>query len=175
MFLTPEERELRLIELQKISVPLDTDPVSMGLLTMTRKIAEIQGFKDRVNCLLLEAIKNKHEAETVYNQINFDYEAHVTKSLATDPEVQNQKSEKLRIAVAETKISEVVLKRHHLELELSDAESYYKMVQQSYMHLESVYASLSKQILVIEMSLQIKEIRPEDLGGTLTKHFTVSK
>jgi SMC interacting uncharacterized protein involved in chromosome segregation len=175
MLLTIDEIEKRLSELQKISVTLDSDPVSQGLVSINKKIAEIQSYKDRTNSLLLEAIKNRHTAEDAFERLKFAHEAEVDKLLATDSEVQNQKSEKLRVAVANSRNPEAVLKLHYAELELAHADSYYKQVQHVYSHLEGVNAALSRQISVIQMSVAVGEISRNDLGDLFGRKMSITK
>lgn len=175
MLLSIEEREKRLTEVFKINVPLDADPVAYGLSPINAKIAELQAQKDRVNTLFLEAIKNRHEAQSIVDEVQFNYDNKLETLLATNAEVQGQKSEALRKAVANTKIVQEVLDLHHAQQDLSDADSYFKQIQQSYSHLEGVNSSLSRQISVIQMSLQVGEINREELNGLFGKKLAVTK
>ena len=99
----------------------------------------------------------------------------VSKMLATDPEVQNQKSEKLREATAQTKMAETVLKKHYASLELMDSESYYKQMQHAYENLEAANSGLSRQISVIQMAMQIGEINRSDLGDIFGRQISLKK
>jgi len=158
-----DEYEIRLQELQKVRIELLEDPVSSGLTSINRKIAELQGQKDRVSSLFLESIKNRAEAQILVDSKKGEYNRRLDELLATDPEVQNQKSEKLRISTANTKMAELVLEEHYAEKDYTQADVYYKCVQQVYNNLESANANLSRQISVIQMSLQIGEIRGDEL------------
>lgn len=173
MLLTNDEYEVRFNELQKIKIHLDEDPIAHGLTSINKKISEIQAQKDRVSAILLEAIKNKTEATLLAEASKHEYDQKLNELLATDVEVQNQKSEKNRNAVANTKIPELVLKVHYAERDLAVAEAYYKCVQQIYTNLESVNSNLSRQISVIQMGLQVGDIDKEDLKGLFGKQITI--
>jgi len=169
MLLTPEEYDVRFDELQKVRIELDEDPVANGLASINKKIAQLQGQKDRVGKLLLEAIKNKTEAQLILDANKSAYERELDKLLATDVEVQNQKNEKSRTAVANTKVSEHVLQTHYAENDFTTADAYYKCVQQIYTNLESVNSNLSRQISVVQMGMQIGEVTRTDLGDLFGK------
>ena len=173
--LSYDEREIRLGEVLQMKVRLDVDPVVNGLASINAMIATIQAYKDRVSSLVLEAIKNKHEAQRAYDEVEFTYDQSMSKMLATDPEVQNQKSEKLREATAQTKMAETVLKKHYASLELMDSESYYKQMQHAYENLEAANSGLSRQISVIQMAMQIGEINRSDLGDIFGRQISLKK
>ena len=175
MLLTSDEIELRLLELQKVRIDLDGDPVASGLASINKKIAELQGWKDRVSALLIEAIKNKTEAQLLSESKKFEYDQQQNVLFATDPEVQNQKNEKSRTAVASTKMAEQVLQTHYAEKDLLAADAYYKCVQQVYMNLEGANSNLSRQISVVQMSLQVGELNREVVGDLFGKTMRVKQ
>jgi len=90
-------------------------------------------------------------------------------------EVQNQKSEKARQAMADTKLYQLVLTVHHVELEYKAADAYYKAVQQVYTNLESTNMNLSRQISVIQMGIQIGEIQSDVANSLYGKKLTLKK
>jgi hypothetical protein len=162
--LTEEEYDVRLGELQKIRIELDTDPLSSGLAGINKKIAELQGQKDRVNALFIEAITNRTQAEILSSSKENEYDRGLDRLLSSDIDVMNQKSEKLRVSTANTKMPELVLQVHYSKKDYEQADAYYKCVSQVYSNLESANVNLSRQISVIQMSLQVGEISKNEVA-----------
>jgi hypothetical protein len=55
-------------------------------------------------------------------------------------------------------IPEEYLKVRQLEIEANDADCFHKIVQSKYNHLEGTNSSVSRQITVIQLQLEIGEI-----------------
>jgi hypothetical protein len=158
MFLTDDEITLRLTEIQKIRVALDEDPILAGVSSLSQKLAQIQLNKDRVVYLINEAIRNQTESEVTKEMLNGEYDRNMDLLLATDPDVQNQKSESMRKAQANTKMSELVLKKHYAEIEHIKAQSYFKGLQSLLSNLESANMNLSRQITILQLSASLGEV-----------------
>ena len=173
MLLTDEEIDIRLKELQKIRLDLDIDPVTNGLSGVNRKIAEVQSKKDLVNNLLIEAIQNKTEAQIMLDAKKNEHSRQLETLLLTDSEVQGQKTEKLRQAAANVKMPELVLGVFYAERDYVRADAYYKCVHQMYTNLESVNSNISRQISVIQMGLQIGEVRRGEFSDLLGKKIGI--
>jgi len=173
MLLADEEIETRLRELQKIKLDLDVDPIKNGLSGVNAKIAEAQQRKDLVNSLLIEAIQNKAEAQIMLDTRKGEHSRSLETLLLTDPEVQGQKTEKLRLAAANVKMPELVLQVFHAERDYARSDAYYKCVHQMYTNLDSVNSNISRQISVIQMGLQIGEINREEFSNLFGKKIKV--
>lgn len=161
MLLTDADYESRYEELQTVKIQLDADPVKEGLGSINKKIAEIQGEKERVGALLIEAIKNKSEANIVYDAKKGDHGRQLDALLAGDEEVKMQKSSELRKATANVKLKDLVTDLAYTELDAQKADVYYKCTQQMYSHLDSANMNLSRQISVIQMGIQLGEVSKE--------------
>lgn len=164
LLLTDDELSARHEELQKIRIHLDEDPLSNGLTGVNAKIAQVQGQKDRVSALLLEAIKNRSLAQILHDTSKGAYERRLYELLVTDADVMAQKTEKLRESMANTRISDLLMKTTYAEIDLVKADAYYKGLYQMYENLESANSNLSRQISVLQMGLEVGEIRREELG-----------
>lgn len=158
----------RYLRLKEMSLNLDADPAALGLHSLTTKLAQIQDLRNRVGVALAEAIQNKSEVEIEHHTIKHQLEARLDGLMMTDEEVRGQKSEKLREAVAQTKATDLVLQMHYKEVDFVRASAYEKFVKQIHDTLEAANTNLSRQISVIQMSIQLGEIDSSLLPGTLT-------
>lgn len=167
--LSEQEYEVRLSELKKVQIVLDENPVAGGLLAISQKIAQIQGNKDRVSALFVEAINNRSQAQIMLNEAKADYDQKLHNLLATDEDVQRQKNMAAQKAMADTKISQEVLQAHWAEKAFEEADAYYKCVQHIYGNLESANGNLSRQISVVQMAIDMKEIERGDMDNLFPK------
>ncbi|MCM8820298.1 MAG: hypothetical protein NC925_05845 [Candidatus Omnitrophica bacterium] len=149
--LKTSDYDARLEELKSFKVDLDPDPVSKGIFSLNEKLAQVQAFKDRVCALLVEAHQNVSEYEIIYESVKHQYESNLERLLVSDPEVQSLKSDRLRIASANVKLAELLIKLNNANLELLRAKNYLKCVQTIYDNLNSVNENLTQQIYVIQI------------------------
>ena len=163
MPLQEEDYRKRLDELKEMFVKLDSDPVADGLSTINEKIAEIQAKKDTVSSYLVEAIANKSYYESIYDTEKLNIELEQDRLCATDVDVKSQKSDTARKSAANVKLSDKILINHTNLLAFVTAESYLKSVYQVYNNLCSAQENLSRQISVVQMSMNIGEINRQDL------------
>jgi len=163
MPLKEEDYKTRLVDLNEMYVKLDSDPVADGLSTISEKIAEIQSKKDTVSSYLVEAIANKSYYESVYDTEKLNIELEQDRLCATDADVKSQKSDTSRKSAANVKMSDKLLANHTNLLAFVTAESYLKSVYQVYNNLCSAQENLSRQISVVQMSMNIGEISRSEL------------
>lgn len=156
--LTPEQRSSLLQEINSIRLELDGDPATTGLSLVNGKIAEIHAHKERVGHILSQAIENERAVSRVLNEAKLEHEIKLNQILATDEKVRSQKSQDMRVVAANALIPEEYLKVRRLEIEAADADSFHKIVQAKYNHLEGTNSSVSRQITVIQLQLEIGEI-----------------
>lgn len=155
--------ESRLSELKKYRVELDPDPVVKGLNSLHEKLAQVQAYKDRACSLLVEAHQNVNDYEIVYESVKREYETKLNELLVNDKEIQNLKSDRLRLASADLKLSELLIKLHDASLELLRAKSYLKCVQTVYDNLCSTNANLTQQIYVVQLGLRSGTYSPDEI------------
>jgi len=173
--LTEVEYTKNLEELETLKVSLDKDPVAQGLSAINEKIADIQAKKDRVSNLLVEALANKCEYEKKYDTTKTSLDLERSKEIVTDTDIKNLKSDSARQAAANVKLNQKCLDNHADLLEFMTAESYLKCIYQIYNNLCSAQENLSRQISVIQMGINIGEIRREDLAPLMPRYAKVKE
>lgn len=156
--LTQDEYQKRYTVLKDMHIVLDADPVVLGLQSLSAKLAEVQHLRNRVGTALAEAIQNKSEVEIAQSMVENQFDAQLAKLMMTDEYVRGQKSDKSREMAAQTKMGDLVLQKHYSEVDLLRAESYEKFVRQISETLEAANGNISRQISVIQMSIQIGEV-----------------
>jgi hypothetical protein len=172
--LTEVEMQERLGEVATCRVALDPDPTANGVLSLNKKLAEIQLFKDRLSYLITEALHNSNSAEIEYEQLHGDYERQIETLISTDSTVMAGKSADARNAAAKQKMPELVLKVHFAEIEKLKASGYLNVLKNIYSNLESCNSNLSRQITVLQLSLNIGEVQRSANGvtqGQITKTY----
>jgi hypothetical protein len=168
MALTEEQMAERLEEVKRVRVELDPDPVIKGLASLNYKIAEIQIAKDHVSGLLLEAMKSTAENEILHDIAKNTHDRQIDLLIATDSEVQAQKSAEARSIHARMKMPNLVLDLHHCEIALLKAQWYMKCLTLVASNLESTNSNLSRQITVIQMDSALQ-------GGNNLSNRSVTK
>lgn len=172
--LSEQEMQERLGEVATLRVALDPDPMANGLTSVNKKIAELQLYKDRLSYLVTEGLHNSNTAEIEYEQLKGEYERQFQTLLATDSTVMSGKSAEARSALANQKMPELVLKVHFSEIEKLKSSGYLNVLKNIYSNLESCNSNLSRQITVLQMSMQLDGIQRSANGtqsGQLTKSY----
>lgn len=165
---TLEDYQKRYDRLKQMSLTLDPDPVVVGLSSLTVKLSEIQELRNRVGVALAEAIQNRSEVLIEQKTIRSQLDAQINNLMVTDEAIRGQKSEAMRVAAAQVKVPELVVQMHYKEVDLVRAESYEKFVKQIHDTLEAANSNLSRQISVVQMSIQLGEIDPALLPSNIT-------
>jgi hypothetical protein len=156
MSLSEEQMAANLEAVKKIQVYLDDDPLSKGLVSVNNKLSEIQIAKDKVSSLLMDAMKNLAEHEILKDVAQNEHDRSQDLFIATDKDVQAQKSAEQRSIHARLKMPELVLKLHYADIALLKASWYLKCLQLVASNLESANSNLSRQITVIQMDLNLQ-------------------
>ncbi len=145
-------------ELASIQIDLDADPASTGIGQLNAKIAEVHALKERVATIMSEAIANVAERNRAHQEAKMTYEAKFDAILNNDKSVQELKSEGLRRAACNAKLPDEYARVNSTEIDLSDAESFQKLVQAKYNLLDSANTNISRQISVIQLQVDIGDI-----------------
>lgn len=145
-------------ELSSIQIELDADPAAMGIGTLNAKIAEVHALKERVSGILAEAIANVSEKDRTHQIAKISYEAKFDAILNNDKTIRELKSEGLRTAACNAQLSDDFARVNATKLDLSDAESFQKLVQTKYNLLDSANTNISRQISVIQLQVDVGEI-----------------
>jgi len=83
--------------------------------------------------------------------------------MGTNDEVKSQKNAEARKSLANVKCAELALKEHNTKVEYLKAETYCSCIQQHYSNAESAFESLSRQITVLQLGVNIGDIQREDM------------
>jgi len=145
-------------ELNAISILLEGDPATVGIVTINKKIAEVNAMRERVAAVLSEAIANVYEREHFYEEMKLDYDIKFQKTLNGDPSIQSLKSDTLRVAAVNAKLPDEFLKMNAAKINFNDAEGFLKLVQAKYNQLDSANSNISRQISVIQLQLEVGEV-----------------
>jgi hypothetical protein len=145
-------------ELASIQIELDPDPAALGIGTLNAKIAEVHAMKERVASIMAEAIANVSERSRTHQEAKMIYESKFDAILNNERTVQELKSEGLRRAACNAKLPDEYAKVNATEIDLSDAESFQKLVQSKYNLLDSANTNISRQISVIQLQVDIGDI-----------------
>jgi hypothetical protein len=151
-------------ELDAITIDLDTDPASTGVGSINSKIAEVHALKERVAAILTDAIKNVHEREKIHKEADYSYQKKFDKILYEDESIQKMRSDTLRKAAINARISDDYMDVQAKAIDLNDAKGFQKMVQTKFDLLDSANNNISRQITVVDLQLQIGEIE-RAIGG----------
>lgn len=146
-------------ELRGIHIVLDGDPAATGIGHLNEKIAEVHALKERVSAILGDAIANVADRERVYQEAKIIYEAKYDLLLNQDESIKSLKSEGLRRASCNAKLPDEYGAVCSLKIDLGDAESFQKLTQSKYNLLDSANNNISRQISVIQLQLDIGEVR----------------
>lgn len=144
--------------LEAIRLDLDEDPVANGLQSLTTKLSQVQGLRNRINSAIGEALRNKADTEIALKSLEHEKEVALARLMSGDSEVSGQRSDKLREAAAQTKVAELLLRIHHAGVSHIKAKTYMDYLERLHSTLEAANYNLSRQISVVQMSVDIKEV-----------------
>ena len=82
------------------------DPSNKSLAVLYRQRSRVKGWAERCTSIYMEAVKNKANCERDFEQKKLDHGREVKNLLMNDKDVKEQKSNELRIAAAENKLTE---------------------------------------------------------------------
>ena len=150
-------------ELATVQITLDGDPAATGIGILNVKIAEVHALKERVSAILSRAIANVADRERVYQESKLIYEAKYDAILIQDDSVKNLKSEGLRRAACNAQLPDEYATVTAYKMDLSDAESFQKIVQSKYNLLDSANTNISRQISVIQLQLDVGEVARKEV------------
>jgi len=144
-------------------VKLDSDPVSVGLGSFNDKLCNIQAARERVSQIMLDAIMNRALAQKLVNQAQADYDSSMNAKLATDQEIRNLRSADLRNSTLHVKFKNKVEKLQNTELDLAQADAFYKCVFAINKDLEAKNENLYAQIRTVQSMMGIDPAMREEL------------
>jgi hypothetical protein len=164
MSLTEEQMHEKLEEVSKIKFFLDPDPTTLGLQSITIKLAEIQIQKDRVASLVMEGMRNLAELEIIKETVQHKHDRQLELLTTTEASCLAAKSAEARSIQARIKMPDLVMELHRADISHIKGNWYLKILQSLYSNLESANGNLSRQISVIQLSTNIGEVPSQQRG-----------
>lgn len=156
--LTVQECESYINEAKSLrdTVKLVEDPIAeLGFSGINKQLSNIQAAKERMTDILLHAIKNKSNAQRVFNNAKSIYGTEFSIVMSSDPDVLAQTSKEKREAAAAVKLQAQYVDLQKAEDDLSQANVFNQVVSTVAKDLENKQDLLEKQIDLIRMSMVV--------------------
>lgn len=156
--LTVQECESYINEAKSLrdTVKLVEDPIAeLGFSGINKQLSNIQAAKERMTDILLHAIKNKSNAQRVFNNAKSTYGTEFSIIMSSDPDVLAQTSKEKREAAAAVKLQAQYVDLQKAEDDLSQANVFNQVVSTVAKDLENKQDLLEKQIDLIKMSMVV--------------------
>jgi hypothetical protein len=155
--MTDEEYDKLLTELDTLraSVVLDPDPINVGLDEINRKLATIQGSRDRVSAIVCDAIINKNLAQRIQNSKQAELERKSSNLSYTSADIKALKSADLRKAGIETMLADLIVQVKDADTDVSKADTLLKCASAVSKDLEIKNDNLNQQTYTIRMIINI--------------------
>jgi hypothetical protein len=155
--LTDDECQILMTELDKLraSVILDQDPINVGLDEINRKLAVLQGSRDRVSAIVCDAIINKNLAQRILNSKQAEFDRKSSGLLYTSADIRALKSADLRKAGIDTSLADTLLAVQEADNSVGKADTFLKCAVAVSKDLEIKNDNLNQQTYTIRMIINI--------------------
>lgn len=166
--LTYAECEAYITEAKSLrdTVKLVEDPIAeLGFSGINKQLSNIQAAKERMTDILLHALKNKSNAQRVFNNAKSIYGTEFSIVMSSDPDVLSQTSKEKREAAAAVKLQLQYADLQKAEDDLSQANVFNQVISTVAKDLENKQDLLEKQIDLIKMSMVVHPDVRERLGN----------
>lgn len=154
--LTLDEVNKLIEELMSIKVDPNTNPFEIGIPDFVKKLNEYKAKLDRVNHILLIAMKNQAEANSKYGIMKSQFEQKVNALLITDDEVKKEKSAESRRAAAHIRLNEDLIKLTAAEQDLLLMTSLSNLAKRVYANLKLLVSLMAEERAMFHMSLYLE-------------------
>lgn len=128
-------------------------------------ISKLENNKHRVLALLLCSIDETSFFERQLSSSKADYSSSLDELLTMDDEVRNQKSKELRESVARYRLRNKLKEVEKAKQELISAKSINDILREFHKSLISKVESVSRQITVVNMMIEVDELRKTNDSG----------
>ena len=157
--------EVLIKELNAHGVLLNEDPGSVPLNKLNAQIAQVDAQKTRTATIFSQAITNEDGLNVLNKKINALFKAEFDNRLPQPP-VKDFSNKELREGACNTLLAELKGAVSAIEGSLSQAKTFTKVVQNELSKLDSTNKNISRQITVLQIQIEIGEIRrAADAGG----------
>ena len=134
------------------------DPSSTGISEFNLLFSNIDSALDRVSTIILELFSSESEIRSIYRDVMRLYNEEINKCLL-DETTKKLRNQQLQKADAESKIDPELMKlKLEIENEVEDIDHLIKEVKMKLTRLADKKDTVSRQITVIQLQLQVGEI-----------------
>jgi len=145
-------------ELNAQGVPLNDDPGAVPLNKLNAQIAQVDAQKTRTATIFSRAITNEDGLNVLAKKINAVFKAEFDNRLPQSP-VKDFSNKELREGACNTLLAELKGAASAIEGSLSQAKTFTRVVQNELGKLDSTNKNISRQITVLQIQIEIGEIR----------------
>ena len=152
-------------ELNAQGVALNEDPGAVPLNKLNAQIAQVDAQKTRAATIFSHAITNEDGLSVLSKKINALFKAEFDNRLPQSP-VKDFSNKELREGACNTLLAELKGAVSAVEGSLSQAKTFTKVVQNELSKLDSTNKNISRQITVLQIQIEIGEIRRTAQAGS---------
>lgn len=145
-------------ELNVQGVELNEDPGAVPLNKLNAQIAQVDAQKTRTATIFSQAITNEDSLNVLVKKINAIFKAEFDNRLPQSP-VKDFSNKELREGACNTLLAELKGAVSAIEGSLSQAKTFTKVVQNELSKLDGTNKNISRQITVLQIQIEIGEIR----------------
>ncbi len=156
--------EILIKELNIQGVALNEDPGAVPLNKLNAQIAQVDAQKTRTATIFSHAIINEDGLSVLNKKINALFKAEFDNRLPQSP-VKDFSNKELREGACNTLLAELKGAVSAVEGSLSQAKTFTKVVQNELSKLDSTNKNISRQITVLQIQIEIGEIRRTAQAG----------
>lgn len=152
-------------ELNGQGVLLNEDPGAVPLNKLNAQIAQVDAQKTRTATIFSQAITNEDGLNVLVKKIGAIFKAEFDNRLPQSP-VKDFSNKELREGACNTLLAKLKDAISAIEGSLSQAKTFTKVVQNELSKLDSTNKNISRQITVLQIQIEIGEIRRAANSGS---------
>lgn len=152
-------------ELNGQGVLLNEDPGAVPLNKLNAQIAQVDAQKTRTATIFSQAITNEDGLNVLVKKISAIFKAEFDSRLPQSP-VKDFSNKELREGACNTLLAKLKDAISAIEGSLSQARTFTKVVQNELSKLDSTNKNISRQITVLQIQIEIGEIRRASNSGS---------
>ena len=152
-------------DVAKQRIVLSEDPVSEGLSSLNKKIAEVQAAKEFVSGSLMRVLAKRSTWEGLAKAGEQLYSDKQRRIIRESEAIQNLKSEGLRIATADAQCTDEIWLNAQIAEEVNQIDICFRICKERAEILSSANENLKEQTKTISYMINIGEIERKSLTG----------
>jgi hypothetical protein len=153
LLITQGEADAVFLELGKLSVHLDDDPLAFGPKRLNAKVAEVRRMLDRCERVFLDISHRLQASRRALRIIQAEFAISKKDLLANDPVTRAGRSVEDRDAIATGKLLPLVKRMNELEMSVTDLEQVLIVVKAKRSDLKDTEGRLRDQVRLCQQEL----------------------